>query len=71
MVKELSSDKRQRCVDGAFSLAHMDLEGCTISLASKILPLLLTRSSVLARYLSFTYPRESLTYVIAIEVMKK
>ncbi len=31
-------------------MAHLDLENCAIALAVKVLPLLLTRSSMLARY---------------------
>lgn len=31
-------------------MAHLDLESCAISLATRVLPLLLTRSSNLARY---------------------
>ena len=49
VIKEQSSDKRQRCVEGALSVAHLDLESCAIALAVKVLPLLLTRSSMLAR----------------------
>ena len=51
IIKEQSSERRQRCVEGAFSVAHLDLESCAISLATRVLPLLLTRSSNLARYL--------------------
>ncbi|XP_057366748.1 mediator of RNA polymerase II transcription subunit 24-like [Daphnia carinata] len=48
VIKEQSSDKRQRCVEGALSVAHLDLESCAISLATRVLPFLLTHSSMLA-----------------------
>nr|CAG4646828.1 EOG090X01FD [Megafenestra aurita] len=48
IIKEQSADKRQRCVEGALSVAHLDLESCAVSLAGRVLPLLLTRSSMLA-----------------------
>jgi len=48
VIKEQPYEKRQRCIEGALSVAHLDLETCAISLASRVLPLLLTRSSILA-----------------------
>nr|CAG4643030.1 EOG090X01FD [Ilyocryptus agilis] len=48
IIKEQSSEKRGRCIEGALAVAHLDLESCAISLAAKVLPLLLTSSSVLA-----------------------
>nr|CAG4642316.1 EOG090X01FD [Evadne anonyx] len=48
VIKEQPCEKRQRCIEGALSVAHLDLETCAISLASRVLPLLLTRSSILA-----------------------
>ena len=49
IIKEQPSERRQRCVDGALAVAHLDLEACAIALATKVLPVLITRSSTLAR----------------------
>nr|CAG4641474.1 EOG090X01FD [Eurycercus lamellatus] len=48
VIKEQSSEKRQRCIEGALSVAHLDLESCAISMATRVLPLMLTRSSIIA-----------------------
>ena len=50
VVHQQSAEQRQRCVQTAFAVAHLDLQACAIALTTQVLPALITRSTVLARY---------------------